>query len=219
MRILRITALITMAILTTQGIRHFYVRYIEPRTSALDRFDKTDTRTAINEAATLDELVTRYEPTRKKKDALDAELQKGLAPIEDRDAYSLFETKFREAHKTDYQQEQELRGAIGEWEANSIRVLELRAFWIGGAVLLIPGVILLARGFYWLGVSFIIPAVIEMLWWSSPSLSFGGCPKEFNRLLTNKLILTGITFVLIVAFWSWFEVVQKRRSAAGTTRA
>ena len=219
MKILRLTAVVTMFVLTTQGIRHLYVRYIEPRVSVLDRFEKTDTSKAISQAASLDELVGHYEPAHKKVKALDAEMQKGLAGIEDSDKYRLYETKFREAHKSEYEQEAQLGSAIREWEANGIKILEVRAFWIAGALLLIPGSILLGRGAYWLGLSFIIPSVVEMLWWSSPSLSFSGCPKEFDRLLENKLFLTAITFVVVIVLWSWFESTRKGPSAGSTPKA
>lgn len=219
MKLLRLTALVTMFVLTTQGIRHMYVRYIEPRASVMDRFEKTDTGKAISKAASLEELVARYEPALKKTQALDAELKKSLAGIEDTDRYRLFETKFRDAHKSEYEREAELGSAIREWEANSANILEVRAFWIAGALLLIPGAILMGRGAYWLGLSFIIPAVVEMLWWSSPSLSFSGCPKEFDRLLENKLLLTDITFVLVVVLWSWLEFARKTPSPGSTSKA
>ena len=219
MKILRLTALVTMFVLTTQGIRHMYVRYIEPRTSVLDRFEKTDTGKAIAQADSLDELVSRYEPAHKTVKTLDSDMQKGLAGIDDSDKYRLYEEKFRESHKSEYQQEAELGSAIREWEANSAKILELRAFWIAGALLLIPGSILLAKGAYWLGLAFIIPAVVEMLWWSSPSLSFSGCPKEFDRLLENKLLLTVITFVIVQVLWSWFEFTRRGTSAGGASNA
>jgi len=219
MRILRLTALATMFVLTTQGIRHLYVRYIEPRASVLDRFEKTDTGKAIAQAASLDELVGRYEPVHEKVRILDAEMQKNLAGIGDSDEYQLYEKKFRQAHKSEYEQEAQLSSAIREWEGNSAKILEVRAFWIAGALLLIPGGILMARGAYWLGLSFIIPSVVEMLWWSSPSLSFSGCPKEFDRLLENKLLLTVITFVIVLVLWSWFEFTRKGISAGSTPKA
>lgn len=219
MRILRLTALVTMFVLTTQGIRHFYVRYIEPRSSVLDRFGATDTGKAIAQAASLDDLVTRYEPAHEKVKALDDELQKNQAGMGDSDSYSLYERKFRQTHKTEYEQEAQLGSAIREWEMNSAKILEVRAFWIAGALLLIPGSILMARGAYWVGLSFIIPSVVEMLWWSSPSLSFSGCPKEFDRLLENKLILTVVTFAVVLSLWSWFEFTRKRTSGGSTLQA
>lgn len=207
-----------MFVLTTQGIRHLYVWKIEPRTSVLDRFEKTDTSKAIAEAKSLEELVARYEPVQKTARQLDADLEKNQARIEDPEQYRLYETKFRQAHRTEYARESLLQSAIREWEANSTKILELRAFWIAGALLLIPGAILLARGSYWLGLSFIIPAVVEMLWWSSPSLSFSGCPKEFDRLLENKFYLTVITFVFVFALWCWFEFTRKGSSSGNAPK-
>lgn len=47
------TAILLLALLalTTQAVRHIYVRYIEPRTSVLDRFDETAAKKAIQSAA------------------------------------------------------------------------------------------------------------------------------------------------------------------------
>jgi hypothetical protein len=217
MRLLRLTALVTMIVLTTQGIRHFYVRYIEPRTSVLDRFETNDTSKAIAKAASLEELVSRYAPVHEKVVALNAELEKKQADKDDPDQYQLVERKFRQAHP-EYGQESQLSSAIHEWEANSAKILEVRAFWIAGALLLIPGSILLAKGPYWMGLSFLIPAVVEMLWWSSPSLTFSGCPKEFDRLLENKLLLTTITFAIVLVLWSWFEITHKGPAAGKTPK-
>jgi hypothetical protein len=62
MKALKITVfLLAVLVLTTQFARHIYVRYLEARGSVLDRYEQTETRKAIKGAASLDELVSRYD--------------------------------------------------------------------------------------------------------------------------------------------------------------
>ena len=205
MRTLRIVALVTLFVLMTQGIRHFYVWCLERRTSVLDRFDQTDTRKAIIEAKRLEELVARYEPARKRTDELEQERKKGVADKTTMEQRDLYEQKFRDQHAKEFQRECELRAAITEWEQHSKEIREIRVFWLFGLVLLAPGAVLIARRVHWMGMAFILPGLTEMLWWSSPSFRFAGSPMEFDRLLLNKLVLTIITFVLVLALWGLFE--------------
>ena len=77
MRALRIVVLVlAMLVLATQAVRHFYVRFIEPRTSVLDKYDQTETQKAIKSAGSLDELLTKYDPARIQADDLDKQLKK-----------------------------------------------------------------------------------------------------------------------------------------------
>ena len=57
--------------MTTQFVRHIYVRYLEPRSSVLDTYEQTETKKAIKGAASLDELVSRYDAAKKRIDELD----------------------------------------------------------------------------------------------------------------------------------------------------
>ncbi len=214
MRALKITVfLLAVLVLTTQFARHIYVRYIEPRGSVLDRFEQTETQKAIKGAASLDELVSRYDAAKKRVDELDNQRKK-VEANKSRDDRDVLRDKFGEEHKEDYKRESDLKEAIQEWEKRSKEIYELRVFWLFGIVFLLGGAFLLVKGRDWLGMAFIIPGIIEMIWWTSPSFRFAGSPIEFERLLMNKLAFTLITLVLVIAAW----VMQEQKPKKGRTR-
>jgi hypothetical protein len=201
MRTLRIVILlIALLVLTTQAARHVYVRYIEPRTSALDRFDDTDAKKVIQGATTLSEIVSEYEPARKRVDDLNKDLKRELS-TKTRDEYYMHEQKWKEDYKQEYEREAELKKAIQEWENRSKEILELRVFWLFGLGFFVAGMVMLKKGKNWLGMAFLIPGIVEMIWWTSPSFRFGGSPLEFDRLLNNKLGFTIVTIALLLAAW------------------
>src|SRR3990172_7447701 len=80
MKALKITVfLLAVLVLTTQFARHIYVRYLEPRGSVLDTYVQTETKKAIKGAASLDELVSRYDAAKKRVDELDKQRKKAEA--------------------------------------------------------------------------------------------------------------------------------------------
>ncbi len=214
------TAILLLALLalTTQAIRHIYVRYIEPRTSVLDRFDETAAKKVIQSAASLSDLVEEYAPARKRVDELNAELKKELNQ-QTRDEYYMFEQKWNEDHKQDYEREAELKQAIQDWESRSKEILELRVFWAFGLALFFIGVFLQAKGCSWLGMSLLIPGVVEMIWWTCPSFRFAGSPLEFDRLLINKLTFTLATIAIILVWWCRTRTVDQGVSTGTATEA
>ena len=103
MRKLKITILImALLVLTTQAVRHVYVRYLEPRTSVLDKFEETEAKKVIQNAAALSDIVKEYEPARKRVDQLNEEMKKELFGKPNNEYYIL-ETKYREDHKQEYE--------------------------------------------------------------------------------------------------------------------
>lgn len=212
MKALRTTLfLLAVLVLTTQLARHVYVRYLEPRGSVLDRFEQTETAKAIKSAASLDELVSRYAEAKKRVDSLDEERKRAEARLS-KDERDVFRDAFSEKHKEDYERKSDLKSAIEEWEEHSREIFELRIFWIFGLVFFAAGALLLLKGRDWLGMSFIVPGIIEMIWWTSPSFRFAGIPLEFERLLMNKLFFTTLTLVLLIAAWILQEKVGKKRN-------
>jgi len=193
---------LSLLVLTTQAARHIYVRYIEPRISVLDKFEETDATKVIQSAKSLSEIVAQYELARRRTDELDKVLKSQLSVLT-RDEYFMIEQKFKEDHSDEYKREAELKEAIEEWESRSKEILELRVFWSFGFGFFLFGVILLSRGNNWMGLSLIIPGIVEMIWWTSPSFRFAGSALEFDRLLNNKLVFTIITLILLVLAWTF----------------
>jgi hypothetical protein len=214
MKALKITVfLLAVLVLTTQFARHIYVRYLEPRGSVLDTYEQTETKKAIKRAVSIDELVSRYDVAKKRIDELDDQRKKAEAN-KSRDDRDVLRDKFGEEHKEDYKREADLKEAIQEWEKRSKEIYELRVFWLFGIAFLLGGAYLLVKGRGWLGMAFIVPGIIEMIWWTSPSFRFAGSPIEFERLLMNKLVFTVVTLVLVIAAW----VMQEQKPKRGRTR-
>jgi len=202
MRVLQITALlVTVLVLSAQAVRHIYVAYVEPRTSALDKYTESDAGKAVREATSLAQLLSFYDPAKKRVDELDKELKAAKESKKTKEEQELVEEKFQDDHKDEYRRAYELRTAIADWEHKTAQVLELRVFWACGIGLFVIGAVLLATGRQWLGVSLIIPGIVEMLWWTSPSIRLEGCPVEFDRLLLEKIAFTLITLGVVIVAW------------------
>ncbi len=210
MRALKITIfLLAVLVLTTQFARHIYVRYLEPRGSVLDTYEQTETKKAIKTAVSLNELVSRYDAAKKRVDELDEQKKKAEADLS-KDNRDVFRDKFEEQHKQEYERESDLKKAIQEWERRSEEIYELRMFWLFGFAFFLAGAILLVKGREWTGMAFILPGIVEMIWWTSPSFRFAGSPLEFERLLMNKLVFTFATLVLVIVAWVLQEMTSKR---------
>lgn len=198
---LKITILIlSLLVLMTQGARHIYVRYIEPRISALDQFEDSDAKKVIRSAKSLSEIMSEYEPARRRVDELNKELKTQLSE-QTRDEYYMYEQKWREDHREEYKREEELKSAVKDWENRSKEILELRVFWSFGFSFFLLGAFLISRERGWIGLAMIIPGIVEMVWWTSPSFRFVGSPLEFDRLLNNKLGFTIATILVLVVAW------------------
>lgn len=198
--------------LSTQSVRHFYVKYFEQTASVLDRY-KEDVQKEIEQADSLDELLAKYDPAKTREDQLDNLLkeQEKAKPENEREA---FRNEFRKAREKDYGTASKLRFAIQDWEAKSKEIRELRIFWAFGFGLLVLGGIVYLKS-RWLGMAFVIPGVVEMIWWTSPSFHLAGAVKEFERLLNNKLVFTNVTLLLLLLAWVVAGYIDGKKSNPG----
>jgi hypothetical protein len=211
MRTLQVLGLlVALLILCAQGMRHIYVAYCEPRTSVLDKYTDTPTTKAIQGTKSLAELDELYAPARKRVEELDKEMKAGRDKITNREVRRDFEETFHEEHSAEYAKASSLASAIEDWEHKNAQVHELHVFWAFGIGLFLVGAIVLAVGQGWLGMALIVPGVVEMLWWTSPSIRLEGCPVEFERLLLHKVIFTLITLAVIIVAW----LINERRYRA-----
>jgi len=207
--------LIAVLVLTTQAVRHVSVRFIEPRTSVLDQYEDTDAKKAIRRAEALSDLVSQYDVAKKRVDELDKEKKQALAN-KTKDEYDMLGDKWMEDHKEEYERETDLKAAIQQWERQSNEIRELRVFWLFGLAFFVAGALMFARGLKWIGTAFIIPGVVEMTWWTSPTIRFYGSDVEFDRLLTNKLVFTLVTLLLLIVAWCVND--RRRRYLEQTNR-
>jgi hypothetical protein len=203
-----ISLILAMSVLSIQSVRHIYCKYFEVTSSAIDKYDKP-LKKELEQARSLDEIVAKYAPARERKDVLDAQMKaeaQKLPPKERSD----FREEFQKAHEVDYRNESDIRGAIEQWEARTNEIRELRVFWLFGLGLFVLGCFVYLKS-PWLGMAFLIPGVLEMIWWSSPSFTWGGTVQEYERLLTNRLVLTVLTLIPVVAAWLIHEWLERRK--------
>lgn len=214
MKTVRIICLIvSFLVLTVQAVRHVYVKYYQVNTSALDAFEKTEVNQYIEEATLLEQLVKEYAPARKRTDQLNENLEIMLKGKSQEERWPI-RTDYQNEHREEYRKERLIRAAIMQWEAHAEEIRELRVFWVGGLILFAVGVAFYFK-WQWLGMAFIIPGVIEMIWWTSPDLSWSGGVLEFERLLTNRLVFTIITLVLLTAAWIAHAAIERRKATRG----
>ena len=179
-------AILAFVILAGQTIRHAYLLWLDPRTSVLDKFDRP-LKDEITNAGSLDELVRRYEPVRKQADEARQQMAKeGKTP------------GFVENHELEpFKSETALREAITEWEHRANEIRELRFYWAIGLGFFVLGAFFYKKKSRWAGITLLIAAFIEFIYWTSPTF-FGGNTREFDRMLVNKLVLSLVSFVLLI---------------------
>lgn len=172
---------------TAYTIRHVYFRWFEPRDSVLDKYADSST-TDIKQAASIEELALLYDEARNKVTAYESDNTNPKVPRNERD-----ETE-------PYKSERKIRKAISDWENKSQEIYQIRFYWVVGLALVIFGFVLYKWVNQWLGLTIFILGFGEKIYWTSPT--FLGGSLEYERLLTNKIVLSAgtIIFLLVVAF-------------------
>lgn len=175
--------IIAVVSVTGYTIRHIYFKWIEPRTSVLDKYDKPIT-SEIKNANSLSQLEQLYEDAHRKVLACDL-----VDSIKHMKPYERFELE-------PYKIENESREAIVAWEAKSHEIFQIRFYWCIGLMLVAVGLALHHKVNAWLGITALITGFGEMVYWTSPT--FFGSGAEYDNLLTNKIVLSVATLVLLI---------------------
>lgn len=171
--------IIALICLLTQTVRHLYVRWGEPTNSVLAKYEPP-VKSEIKKAGSLDELVRRYDEARKKAPGPEpGNANTMLASGQDSELVLL-------------------QTAINEWESRMKEIFELRFFWFSGLVLLLLGLLCYRKNYRWLGLSTMTAGIAEMIWWTSPSFNWGGASREFEKLLTNKIVFSVVSILLLL---------------------
>jgi len=181
----RVFAILAVLVLLTQTVRHAYLLWFEPRVSVLDRYDHP-LGNRIASANSLAELVRLYDPVKREVDRLRA--------AEARDHQT---TSAASEDLEPFRSERDLRQAIQAWEGKNKEIRSLRFYWTAGFLVLCLGFILRRWGNRWAGLTLEIAAFAEFIYWTSPSF-FGENVREFDRLLTQKLLFSIVSVVLLV---------------------
>ena len=205
MRVLKIIFfLIALTILTTQSIRHVYIRWFEPRGSVLDKYgDKVEADIAASK--TLAELEAMYAEAHRKLLELEKQ-KKPEEPPADRSETERYKAELSEKREKEWK----LKSAVGQWERNTREIYELRFFWVCGAGLLVIGLLAHRRYKSWLSLAAIKIGFLEMIWWTSPSFRSLGAQAEFDRMLLNKLVLSIVTLAILITVWVASERSERR---------
>lgn len=199
-------SIIAFLALATQTVRHAYLLWLEPRKSVLDKYDQP-LKGEISGAASLEELLRRYDPVRKAADQ--ARQERAREGKEGREV-----SRFDELQTEPFKTERALHEAITDWENKSKEIRELRFYWSVGLLFLLIGLLSYRRLSRWLGLTFLIVAFSEFIYWTSPTL-FGGNTREFDRLLANKLAFSAVSLALLIAvIWLYGIFVEKKEASA-----
>ncbi len=180
--LLRTLAIVACLFLIGQTVRHAYMLWFEPRASVLDKYDKP-LKDEIAAAASVDELLRRYEPVRKEADRVRAERRAANREVGYNDESEPFKS------------ERALRDAITSWEERAKEVRALHFYWFVGLFFAALGVTFYLWRNRWLGVTLVIVGFSEFIYWTSPT--FLGSTREFDRLLLHKLVFSLVSAVLL----------------------
>ncbi len=184
-----------MLAVTTQTIRHAYVRIFYDRPSVLDKYDD-ETDLEIKSTVSLESLLKQY--AKAYNDVTEFEKDKSEEDLK----------KINKYGDEPYASKSKYLAAIVDWESKEKMIHEVIVFWIIGFFLISTGSFLYFKKSKWIGLSIIIPGIIQMIWWSSPSMSTIGAHVEFMKFLNIKLIFSIITFFVLIVMWLLYRTEE-----------
>ena len=129
----------------------------------------------------------RYDPIRKQADAAKEERSKSGKGVSISD----------EQEVEPYKSEMVLRRAITEWEDRSKEIYEIRFYCLVAFILFVLGTIIYKKWNKWMGLTLLIVAFSEFIYWTSPTF-LGSNTQEFDRLLVHKLVLSIVVLTLLL---------------------
>jgi len=178
-----------MITVTTQTVRHTYVRCNYDRPSVLDNYEDDEVDAEIKTTGSLDSLLYHFDIAF--NEVIAFEISKTKEELR----------KVNEYRDEPYSTKTKYKNAILDWEQKEEKIHEVIVFWIIGSLLIALGCFLYFKKHKWLGLSLIIPGIIQMIWWSSPSLSTSGSHIEFLKFLNIKLSFSVITLLVLIGLW------------------
>jgi len=184
-----------MLAVTTQTIRHAYVRIFYDRPSVLDKYDD-ETDLEIKSTVSLESLLKQY--AKAYNDVTEFEKDKSEEDLK----------KINKYGDEPYASKSKYLAAIVDWESKEKMIHEVIVFWIIGFFLISTGSFLYFKKSKWIGLSIIIPGIIQMIWWSSPSMSTSGAHVEFLKFLNIKLLFSLVTFFILIVMWLLYRTEE-----------
>jgi len=189
-----ITTLFVLGMLTvtTQTVRHSYVRCFYDRPSVLDKYEDDEVDLEIKSVSSIDSLLVQFDKAY--NDVLDFEKEKTKEELKE-------VNKFNKYREEPYLSKSKYKDAIRDWESKEEKIHEVIVFWIIGFFLIMTGIFLYFKKYKWIGLSVIIPGIIQMIWWSSPDMTTSGAHIEFLKFLNIKLVFSIVTLFLLIGMW------------------
>jgi hypothetical protein len=179
---------ILMVVLTTQTFRHVWVKWIEPKGSVLDEFQRPVEKD-LAETKSLDELKAMYAKARANLKSYEA--GKSLEEI----------ALARETDRETYQDERQIEEAIRKVEGQERTMFQVCFYWGCGLISVLLGLFAMSRIDPWVGVVGLITGFGEMAIVTNPLYRTWGPQAGFERLLTLKLVLSVLSLALLVFLW------------------
>lgn len=181
---------VAITVLTAQTVRHAYLLWFQPQRSVLEKYNPA-AQSKIKNADSLEALEQEYALAKEKVTKADEEIKESGR-------------KVNRYNEEPFKTEISLKTAINQWERRSEEIGKARFSWFCGLGIVLAGLLLTFK-WQWLGLSFIVSGLAQMIWWVSPSFSFNEASAEYQRMLQNKFILSLITLVLILLLWFLFD--------------
>lgn len=193
---------IASIILCFMGVHYTYYLLFGPEASVLNDYLEQQ----IKAAESLDELVEQYEESLQLVTAYESE-QPDMEVL----------TRYQQQSVEPFATKIRLETAINVWEKKTREYGRVWYSWTAGLILFVIG----AAGFVlyhsWIPLSVHIAGLAQMIWSASPTQMIVGALAEHERLLGAKLLLSVVTFVLLIAAWYLSDRMQHRRRLSNQT--
>lgn len=184
------TALLVIFIilLSTQLIRHAYVRIFYTQESVLDKYSKKEADLPFDKTASLKELSLIYADADKRVKIFEKEKsKKALSQYGSND-----EPYYKKAR---------LEEIITNREKDNKMIREIIFFWFIGLLLTAGGSLVYLKLESWIGISLIVSGLIEMTSKLGPVFFMPDVRSESAMLLNIKLLFTVITLAALIVYW------------------
>jgi len=177
-----------MILLSTQFIRHVYVKVFYNQESVLDKYSKKSADLPFDKTASLKELSLIYADADKRVKIFEKEKSaKVLAKYDNTDE--------------PYNKKVKLEEIITKREADNRMVMEIIFFWITGLILTAAGSFIYLKYEIWIGISLIVSGLIEMTCKLGPVFFMTIEKPESLMILNIKLVFAAVTLAALITYW------------------
>ena len=189
----RMAFVIASIVLCFMGVHYSYYLLFGPDESVLNDYLEQQ----IKGAESLDELVAEYEQSLQRVTAYESERP-------DMEVLTRYQQQSVEPYKTRIR----LETAIEVWEKKTREYQRVWYSWTAGLLLFVIGAAIFVLYRSWIPLSVHIAGLGQMIWSASPTRMIVGALAEHERLLGAKLLMTVLTFALLMGAWYMSDRMQ-----------